>query len=253
MLTETLCSRCGTEPSGSFSGGLCVQCSADTAHDRPIPNGTPEPSDSGQLDVSETGHLDLSTSRHLPDTADWSPEEIDLLEAHREGRTVVINVTRHPNLLTWAQGTDQLVYCGRRNTRRGFAASRWRNPYAMDRRAVDERLERRRVIDSFREYLAGQPDLLADLPTLRGKILACWCSPRPCHCHVIAGLVDGRDRSIPIGSACITHYNVDGAWPFGVLAFNEEQALSAVTDGMRRGKTVTVTPHHIHIDPEVPQ
>lgn len=35
-------------------------------------------------------------------------------------------------------------------------------------------------------YLATRPDLLADLPTLRGQTLACWCAPLACHAEVLA-------------------------------------------------------------------
>ena len=33
----------------------------------------------------------------------------------------------------------------------------------------------------YRQYLRTQPALLAALPELMGKVLGCWCLPKPCH------------------------------------------------------------------------
>ena len=49
---------------------------------------------------------------------------------------------------------------------------------------------REEVLARYRQYLLGQPDLLALLPALRGRRLGCWCVPEPCHAQVIAELAD---------------------------------------------------------------
>ena len=51
------------------------------------------------------------------------------------------------------------------------------------------RAEREEVIARYRAWLAGQPELLAALPELRGKDLVCWCAPQPCHGDVLLELV----------------------------------------------------------------
>ncbi len=63
--------------------------------------------------------------------------------------------------------------------------SKWGNPFLI---GIDG--TREEVITKYAAYLAARPDLLADLPSLRGKRLGCWCAPEPCHGDVIAHLVN---------------------------------------------------------------
>ncbi|MGP3999717.1 DUF4326 domain-containing protein [Streptomyces sp. 8N706] len=49
---------------------------------------------------------------------------------------------------------------------------------------------REEVVEKYRAYLLGRPDLLALLPELRGHRLGCWCVPKSCHAQVIAELAD---------------------------------------------------------------
>lgn len=66
------------------------------------------------------------------------------------------------------------VYIGR--------PSKWGNPFAMK-----SEQDRAGVIEKYTAYLdrkieAGELD-----PTeLAGKVLGCWCAPRPCHGDVLA-------------------------------------------------------------------
>ena len=48
-----------------------------------------------------------------------------------------------------------------------------------------------------RSLLRRRPDLLAQLPTLKGKRLACWCKPKTCHREVLARLADRKARKMP--------------------------------------------------------
>jgi hypothetical protein len=41
------------------------------------------------------------------------------------------------------------------------------------------------VLAQYRQYLLGQPALLAALPALMGQVLGCWCLPKPCHGGVL--------------------------------------------------------------------
>jgi hypothetical protein len=49
------------------------------------------------------------------------------------------------------------------------------------------------VIAKHERYLADpkQAALFHLLPTLKGKALGCWCSPLPCHGHLLARLANG--------------------------------------------------------------
>ncbi len=69
------------------------------------------------------------------------------------------------------------VYIGR--------PSKWGNPFKIGRDG-----DRAQVIAKYREWLSHQPQLLAQLPELRGKRLGCWCKPLPCHGDVLAELAD---------------------------------------------------------------
>lgn len=63
--------------------------------------------------------------------------------------------------------------------------SKWGNPFVIGRDGT-----RARVIERYREWLAGQPELLAALPELRGKVLGCFCAPLACHGDVLAALAN---------------------------------------------------------------
>ena len=61
----------------------------------------------------------------------------------------------------------------------------WGNPFVIGRDG-----NRAQVIEKYREWLPGQPDLMKRLPTLRGKVLGCWCAPKPCHADVLLKLAN---------------------------------------------------------------
>lgn len=50
--------------------------------------------------------------------------------------------------------------------------------------------DREEVVARFEQYLPTRPDLLALAPSLRGKILGCFCAPKACHGHVWARYAD---------------------------------------------------------------
>lgn len=54
-----------------------------------------------------------------------------------------------------------------------------------------ETVDRSLAVACYRLWLPTQPDLMAELETLRGKTLGCWCSPEACHGDVLAGLLEG--------------------------------------------------------------
>lgn len=69
------------------------------------------------------------------------------------------------------------VYIGR--------PSPWGNPFVIGRDG-----SREQVVEQYEIWLRGQPDLMASLPDLKGKVLACWCHPLACHGDVLARLAD---------------------------------------------------------------
>ena len=76
------------------------------------------------------------------------------------------------------------VYIGRSMPQRGLISTGWGNPFHI---GPDSREE---VIEKFRRWILGQPQLLARLPELKGKRLGCWCKPLACHGDVLAELAD---------------------------------------------------------------
>lgn len=72
--------------------------------------------------------------------------------------------------------SDYDVYIGR--------PSKWGNPFEIGRDGT-----RREVIKKYKEWIMTQPKLLDDLHELKGKTLACWCSPNRCHGDVLVELV----------------------------------------------------------------
>jgi DNA primase len=85
-------------------------------------------------------------------------------------------------------GEDYDLYIGRATPGLGLKESDWRNPYK-----IGEDGTREEVIEKFETYLTqDQPDLMARLPELEGKTLACWCKPEHCHGDVLARLADSH-------------------------------------------------------------
>jgi hypothetical protein len=69
------------------------------------------------------------------------------------------------------------VYIGR--------PSIWGNPFVIGRDGTREE-----VITKYRAWVVRQPHLMAQIHTLRGKRLGCWCAPEACHGDVLAELAN---------------------------------------------------------------
>lgn len=67
------------------------------------------------------------------------------------------------------------VYVGR--------PSKFGNPFVIGRDG-----DRARVVERYRAYLRGSPELIASLPELRGHDLVCHCAPLACHADVLLEL-----------------------------------------------------------------
>lgn len=69
------------------------------------------------------------------------------------------------------------VYIGR--------GSKWGNPFVIGRDGTREE-----VIRKYKNWIMTQPELMAAIPELAGKILGCWCAPLDCHGEVLVALVE---------------------------------------------------------------
>lgn len=86
------------------------------------------------------------------------------------------------------------IYIGRKSI--------WGNPYTVKLSRVPgtQRVATSRdAIRLYEEWLRGQPQLLEQLPNLRGKILGCFCSPKGgiglndplcCHGQILLKLIE---------------------------------------------------------------
>ncbi|MGP3980317.1 DUF4326 domain-containing protein [Streptomyces sp. KR80] len=101
-------------------------------------------------------------------------------------KTTVVNLHGHRDDPDFAD----VVYVGRPMHRGGWALDG--SPLASPFRPGPDGT-REAVVEKYRAWLLGRPDLLALLPGLRGRRLGCWCVPEPCHAQVIAELADSLD------------------------------------------------------------
>jgi hypothetical protein len=76
------------------------------------------------------------------------------------------------------------VYIGR--------PSKWGNDWSHQQGTQAEFVvaTREEAIEKYREWIMTQPELLADLYELKGKVLGCWCKPKACHGDILAELAD---------------------------------------------------------------
>lgn len=68
------------------------------------------------------------------------------------------------------------IYIGR--------GSIWGNPFVIGRDG-----DRNEVIIKYEKYVRNNKFLMSKLHELKGKILCCYCSPLPCHGHVLIKLI----------------------------------------------------------------
>ena len=101
-------------------------------------------------------------------------------------KTEVININ---------SGAPYDVYIGRQRSQKMWSGgyylprSPWHNPFKIGRDGTAEV-----VAAKYERYLIEErPDLVARLPELRGKTLACWCKPGPCHGDVLARLAEALE------------------------------------------------------------
>jgi hypothetical protein len=127
--------------------------------------------------------------------------------------TTVVNIKNDPYDL----------YIGRANPTYNLPASKWANPFKLEREA-----DRSIVLARYRIWLLQQPSLMHALSELRGLRLACWCSPRACHGDVLADLVNS-------GAA-----NAAQARPAGIVPTWEDTTRAYWAEEVRIGCEVSL-------------
>jgi len=104
------------------------------------------------------------------------------------GGSVVANVRKikgrrtDEDLIRWAEESGHFVYIGDAVRHTHYHRSPWFNP------AKDRQTDHDRAVREYRGYILQKPDLLAQLPKLRGKVLGCWCYPKNCHGDILIEL-----------------------------------------------------------------
>jgi hypothetical protein len=77
------------------------------------------------------------------------------------------------------------VYIGR--------PSVWGNPFSHEASTIAKFrvTTREEAIERYEAWFLAQPGLVAlAKEVLRGKVLGCWCDPKPCHGHVLARIAN---------------------------------------------------------------
>lgn len=82
----------------------------------------------------------------------------------------------HPRVVKKGEAAYD-IYIGR--------GSKWGNPYQIGIHG-----DREECIKQYEEWITKQPELMAALPELAGKILGCYCAPRKCHGEVLIKLLE---------------------------------------------------------------
>lgn len=88
------------------------------------------------------------------------------------------------NLVVHCKRSPYDVYIGR--------GSKWGNPFShkMGTKADHVVATRKEAVEKYEEWIRTQPELMADLSSLEGKVLGCWCSPKSCHGDVLVKLIE---------------------------------------------------------------
>lgn len=78
-----------------------------------------------------------------------------------------------PRVVNKRSGEPYDVYVGRPTI--------WGNQFY-----ISSTMTRRGALDAYREFLSRQPGVVERAQReLRGKTLACWCAPAPCHADIL--------------------------------------------------------------------
>ena len=80
------------------------------------------------------------------------------------------------------------VYCGRKNPTMPSVGGEYPfgNPFKMTKED-----EREAVVRKYAVWVCSHPKMVERIrKELKGKVLACWCAPKMCHCNIIAQIAN---------------------------------------------------------------
>ncbi len=108
--------------------------------------------------------------------------------------TRVITVTEANKTPDW-KSNPAYVYIGRDVFHQSLKDIGWGNPFVIGKTHPDSGLplSREEAIDLYEEWAVKQLDsyqFRQRLYHLHGKILVCWCAPKPCHGGVLKRLAE---------------------------------------------------------------
>lgn len=91
------------------------------------------------------------------------------------------------SLQEWLDESEDHIYVGRDMTRyvEGAKKSKWHNPF----KSKDFNDDVEKTVDIYKDYIRNSP-LYNQLAELKGKTLACWCYPAPCHATALKELYE---------------------------------------------------------------
>ena len=120
----------------------------------------------------------------MSDPLPWTEDETRRRTVVEAGGTVVVNLHKGTDeaLKKWSREAGLLVKIER------YSRSPFRNPFILGRDG-----DRDAVCEAFAVRLRQTPHLLEALPSLRGKVLGCWCYPERCHGLEIIKALDERE------------------------------------------------------------
>ena len=91
---------------------------------------------------------------------------------------LMLNTGAKPGRVVHCKRSRFDVYIGR--------PSKWGNPFRIGKDG-----SRLVVIEKYRQWLLSQPKLVEQAKVeLRGKVLGCWCHPKPCHGDVLVEIAN---------------------------------------------------------------
>src|SRR5215217_3682875 len=107
-----------------------------------------------------------------------------------------------PKVVSIESGEPYDVYVGRGKRGTGLKKSKWDNPFVVGKDGTQDE-----VVEKFEHYLRASP-LMAELPEIKGKILACHCAPKPCHADVLLRLANANvSADSGVGTSTYTRTN----------------------------------------------
>jgi ribonuclease HI len=97
----------------------------------------------------------------------------------------------YENLVEWTKNKNHIYIGCNLSYVRGAVASKWKNPY-REKKSVetDESLQK------YEEYIKNNKNLYNCLDELDGKILGCWCKPKPCHGDILIKLLNEKKSGL---------------------------------------------------------